>query len=63
MDDKNIVVYENTEVDPESGNVVRYTDNGPKDGDLPGISPEEIDDFGSLTEAIEAMKVMLNGNS
>lgn len=25
--------------DPESGKTVRYTDNGPKEGDLPGIDP------------------------
>lgn len=25
--------------DPESGNLVRFTDNGMKDGDLPGIDP------------------------
>lgn len=27
--------------DPESGNLVRFTDNGLKDGDLPGIEPGE----------------------
>lgn len=40
---------EETIKDPESGNVVRFTDNGMKEGDLNGIDPmglswEEIQD-------------------
>lgn len=40
-------------IDPESGKEVRFTDNGSKPGDLPGIDPTGLTEE-ELLEAIEA---------
>lgn len=46
---------EETIVDPESGNEVRFTDNGLKDGDLPGIDPSN----GYFMELVDSVRELV----
>ena len=45
--------------DPESDNVVRFTDNGPKDGDLKGINPYGL----TVEEVQEALDALISGDA